>query len=175
MLLALPELGGRPIRITDRPRMAAHRGKLLAGSSRRGTPVHAAAFLRRREIVLETGLLLRPRLLRLILVHEIFHFVWLRLGNQRRAEFSAILAAERRGNARGELGESARAKKESLARGDALRNSRAWRDYICESFCDTAAWLYSGVRQDRVVRLAKRWRDARERWFHGTLEARCNC
>jgi hypothetical protein len=150
----LPERLSKSIRISVRPDLKAHRGKLLSGRDQPGTPVHAASFIKRREIVLETRLLKRPAKLKLILVHEAFHFVWARLGNQRRSSFAGLIAAELAGRARGELGESA----ESAKAGD-LKN------YVCESFCDTAAWMYSGVRSSSEFTLAKRWQVKRRRWF----------
>ena len=137
--------------------------------------MHAAAFIRRREIILETDLLARPHLLRLILVHEIFHFVWARLGNRMRAAFSELLAKEQQAGARGELGGSAVIKKELLVPADYPRNSPAWRDYVCESVCDTAAWLSSGVRRHRAFTMGKRWRRSREAWFHLAFERGCRC
>jgi hypothetical protein len=134
--------------------LKAHRGKLLSGCDQPGTPVHAASFIRRREIVLETQLLARPRQLKLILIHEIFHFVWPRLGNKGRAEFTALITAELAAGARGELGESAAAAK-----------THSLKHYVCESFCDTAAWLYSGVSNSPEFTLAARWQKKRRIWF----------
>jgi len=134
--------------------LKAHRGRLLSGLDEPGKPVHAASFIRRRHIVLESQLLARPRKVKLILIHEIFHFVWVRLGNNRRAGFAALIQTELAHGARGELGESAEAAKQ----GD-LKN------YICESFCDTAAWLYSGVKSSPEFTLAARWRQKRKSWF----------
>ena len=129
-------------------------------------PVHAASFIKRREIVLETQLLCRPRKLQLILAHEVFHFVWARLGNPRRAQYAALVFTELESGARGELGESSEGwKLEAVAGGD-LKN------YICESFCDTAAWLYSGVREHADYRLGKTWRGRRSNWFKTVFPAR---
>ena len=172
---ALPELSGSPIRVRDQAPLRAHRGKLVSRTAPRGAPVHAAAFIRRRLIILATDLLARPHLLRLIFVHEIFHFVWARLGNGFRAAFSKVLAREQQARARGELGESAVIKKELLMPADCLRNSPAWRDYVCESFCDTAAWVYSGVRRHAAFTLGKRWKRSREAWFHLAFESGCRC
>src|SRR5882757_304020 len=122
----IPALVGDPISIEILPELTAHRGKLLSGSPQRGVPVHAATFIRRREIVLETQLTRKPGVLRLITVHEVFHFVWARLGNSARRTWAALLEAE--AGARGELGESSSVKK----------TPECTRDYICESFCDTA-------------------------------------
>jgi hypothetical protein len=134
--------------------LKAHRGRLLSGLHQPGKPVHAASFIRRREIVLESQLQSHPRKLKLILIHEIFHFVWARLGNPRRAAFAALIHAELAASARGELGESAQAAKHGEV-----------KNYICESFCDTAAWLYSGVKTSPEFTLAARWRGKRKAWF----------
>jgi hypothetical protein len=119
--------------------------------------VHAAAFIRRREIVLETQLTRKPGDLRLITVHEIFHLVWARLGNPARRTWAVLLEAEAAAQARGELGESSSLKKSP--------------GYVCESFCDTAAWLYSGVRRSPHFTLAERWRSRRRAWFEHTFGA----
>ena len=87
----------------------------------------------------------RPREFPRIFVHELFHFVWLRAGNPRRWSFERVVRGEFRSGARGELGWSAEWRKAALRAGDVRRRSRRWREYCCESFCDTAAWLYSGV------------------------------
>jgi hypothetical protein len=140
----------------------AYRGKLLSGSSGRGIPVHAASFIRRRQIVLETQLLSQPSALRLIAIHEIFHFVWARLGNLARKKYAGLLRAEIAHRARGELGESASLKKNLL-------KGASWRDYVCESFCDTAAWFYAGIERHREFTLARRWREPRKAWFERTF------
>jgi hypothetical protein len=124
---------------------------------------------------LETELLSRPHLLRLIVLHELFHFVWARLGNRRRQEFAEVLDRELQGRARGELGESSEVQKERFLRSGSSRNSPAWRDYVCESFCDTAAWLYSGRRRNSECRLAVRWRDRRECWFCAAFATGIRC
>jgi hypothetical protein len=144
---------------------------LLSGSPGQGTPVHAACFIRERRIVLEQRLLRYSRLLRLILIHEIFHFVWARLGNRKRAEFSRLLEREFFSGARGELGESASVKKV----GKPMRGTRAWSDYVCESFCDTAAFVYSGLRTHAVFTLANRWANRRRSWFETSFKAGCRC
>jgi hypothetical protein len=150
----LPEPLSSSIRISVRPDLKSHRGKLLSGRDQPGTPVHAASFIKRREIVLETQLLKRSAKLKLILIHEAFHFIWARLGNQRRSSFANLIAAELAAHARGELGESA----ESAKAGD-------FKNYICESFCDTAAWMYSGVKRSSEFTLAQRWQMKRRKWF----------
>ena len=114
--------------------------------------------------------------LRLILVHEIFHFVWARLGNAARREFEALLLQELKAHARGELGESAAAHKAKLPIEHRLTSiSKPWRDYVCESFCDTAAWLYGRTRENSEFTLAKRWGAIRRRWFDSTFAIPRKC
>jgi hypothetical protein len=157
--------GGRPLRIRFAPRLSARRGRLLS-EAEAGTPVHAGAFLRRRELVLDAELLENPPELARILVHELFHFVWLRLGAPTRRSWEALLEAELRGRARGELGWSAQWRKQELVTADRTGRSRRWREYVAESFCDTAAWLQTARRRHEEHTLGRAWRRARRRWFH---------
>jgi hypothetical protein len=162
----LPALTGSPIYVRALPQLTAYRGRLLSAQAKRGTPVHAASFIRRREIVFERELMTKPAL-RLIVVHEVFHFVWARLSNAVRASFTALLAEELSSKARGELGESAAVKKVEAT---GVLN----RDYVCESFCDTAAWLYApGIKRDAT--LGQRWRARRRAWFAAAFEAPIRC
>lgn len=133
-------------------------------ADRRG-PVHGGAFLRERRIVFDAETVSDPREFARIFVHEVFHFVWLRLGNPRRWSYEALLGEELRACARGELGWSAEWRKRRLAPRDMGRRTVRWREYCCESFCDTAAWLYSGVSAHPEYSLARRFREARRRWF----------
>jgi hypothetical protein len=163
--IGLPAVTGSPICVRALPQLTAHRGKLLSATPERGKPVHAASFIRRREIVLEYELLAKP-MLPPIMVHEIFHFVWARMGNGRRASYTALLAEEWRSKARGELGESSAVWKQTV---------RLSRDYVCESFCDTAAWLYApGVERWRST-LGRRWRARRKAWFEETFVGPISC
>jgi hypothetical protein len=127
--------------------------------------VHAASFIRERRVVLEEELLANPVLLRLILVHEFFHFIWPRLSNSLRESYTQLLETELSLGARAEIGESSSVRKDALAAG-----GRCWKEYVCESFCDTAAWLYSGVPRHRTFRLAARWQKPRMDWFRGAFE-----
>jgi hypothetical protein len=156
----LPPLAGRPIRVELRASLGPHL---------------AATHIRRRVILLDAGLLetkLRDQAgeFERILVHEIFHFAWVRLSNQTRRSWEAVLAAELAAGVRGELGWSAEWRKKKL-RKDKLRSSDvrgrtpAWRRYVCESFCDTSAWLCSGLRLHDEYTLAARARRIRRRWF----------
>jgi len=172
---ALPVSLVRPISISFLPDLAVSRHHLLPASPGRGIPVYAASFIRQRRIVFDQSLISNEPLLHFIAAHEIFHFAWARLGNRKRAEFSHILAAEIASGARGEMGESSELKKAGLKLTPEKRRSglsgltslRRWRDYVCESFCDTAAWLY-GDRSAKIT-LAKRWRDKRIAWLKATF------
>lgn len=150
----LPHIDGRPIRLEIRRELADGRG-----------PVHAGALLRERRIVFDAELAADPHEFARIFVHEIFHFAWLRLGNPRRWSYEALLRDELRGRARGELGWSAEWRKRALDAHDPGRRTRRWRDYVCESFCDTAAWIFAGVPAHREYTLARRFRARRRQWF----------
>jgi hypothetical protein len=130
--------------------------------------VHAGSFLRERRIAFDCTGREFPR----IFVHELFHFVWLRAGNPARRLWENEMLRELRLGIRGELGWSAEWRKEALSDNDAARRSRKWREYCCESFCDTAAWLYSGVDGHVEFTLAGRHRRRRAQWFRTVLEGR---
>ena len=159
---------GRPIHVEFRPSLTASRGRLFSEAAH-GEPVHAASFIRKRQIVLETELLNDSPELARIAVHELFHFVWARAGNSRRASYGRLIAAELDGRARGELGWPAERAK---LRCGAERAGRRWRDYVAESFCDTAACLLSGCDTHAEYTLAARWRVKRARWFEQTFGGR---
>jgi hypothetical protein len=158
---------GSPILLEFQPNLRAYRGGLLSGVSEVGHVVHAASFLPDRRIVLESGLAAKPGELRLILTHELFHFVWPRLGNRARTEFDSLLQTECQSRARGALGESSNVAREQLTAEDAVVRSPKWKNFVCESFCDTAAWLHAGIAESQHFRLARRWRNARAQWFAG--------
>lgn len=116
-------------------------------------------------MILDRELLERPGELRRIVVHELFHFVWLRLGNPTRAGWDALL---RREKGSGELGWSSEwRKRERPAFG-----SRRWREYVCESFCDTAAWLYARLKRHKEFTLGGEARRRRAAWFQAMVEGR---
>lgn len=162
---------GNPIAVSTHPVLAAHRGRLLLQESVRGQAVYAAAFLRERKIILEAGLLSNAQCFQLILIHELFHFVWLRVANTARAEFNDLLLKEWSKRARGELGESSALKKERLREAVVTNGSRHWRDYVCESFCDTAAWLYGGTGDSALFTLGKGWMERRQAWFQSAAKS----
>ncbi len=115
---------------------------------------------------LDRSLQANPKELRRILIHEIFHFVWARLSNESRIFFEEMLASEFHVGARGELGWSAEyRKKHLLGRPTSGRNARLWREYACESFCDTAAWFFSGLKRHEEFTLSLKHRKRRARWF----------
>jgi hypothetical protein len=155
---------GAPVFIGFQPKLTAHRGRLLSEEAR-GQAVAGAAHLRRREITLDSSLLRRPGECRRILTHEVFHFAWIRLGNPTRRSFEDLLNREFARGARGELGWSAEHRKDALSVDDRRLRTRRWREYVCESFCDTAAWLFGILRRHPEFTLAPRNRDSRRRWF----------
>jgi len=146
----LPRFTGGPIRVELRRSLGAH----LAGSS-----------IPRRVILLDAMVLARRGDFERILLHELFHFVWVRLSNQRRAAWERVLAEELRAQVKGELGWSAECRKEALARTAARRRTLQWRRYACESFCDTAAWMFAGLRAHDEFTLPASSRRLRRRWF----------
>ena len=134
------------------------------GLDRRG--MHAASFLPQRHIVLDEDLVTKHRELARILYHEIFHFVWARLGNPLRQSYEDLLVREWSEGARGELGWSAEQRKVALAGDEVRRRSRQWSDYVCESFCDSAAWFCLERRREHLEwTLKPRFRQRRRRWF----------
>ena len=150
----LPILSGRPIRVELRRSLGPHL---------------AATHIFRRCILLDAGLLTQPGEFERILVHEIFHFVWVCLSNQTRRSWESVLAAEFAGRARGELGWSAEWRKDKLKRSDIRLRTPGWRRYVCESFCDTASWLFAGLRRHDEYTLAAAPRRVRRSWFSGQL------
>lgn len=151
----LPPVTGRPVRV-------AFQTTVLDES---GEPAHAATYMRERRMVLDEALMADVDEFARIFVHELFHFAWLRLGNQKRRSYERVLAGELRRGSRGELGWSAEWRKQKLRNGDRVRRTRKWREYCCESFCDTGAWLYAGVRAHEEFTLGKLARAKRRRWF----------
>jgi hypothetical protein len=157
VLERLPPVAGNAIRL-----------HAVAGLKDARGAVHAAAFLRERRIAFDCPAAEFPR----IFVHELFHFVWARAGNPARWRYEQLLREERRAGVRGELGWSAEWRKRGLAAVEVRRRGRAWREYCCESFCDTAAWLYSGTARHPEFTLGTKWRRRREAWFRRELGGR---
>ena len=146
----LPALSGGPIRVEIRRSLGAH----LAATSIRG-----------RTILLDREVLTRRGEFERILIHEVFHFVWVRLGNPLRRDWERVLETEFHQGAKGELGWSAEWRKYKLpVRARRMRNP-AWRRYACESFCDSAAWMFAGLRSHDEFTLPGRFRRRRQSWF----------
>ena len=150
VLARLPDLAGEQIRVL----------RVTGLRDRRGA-VHAGSFLRQRRIAFDCSADEFAR----VLVHELFHFVWLRLGNPRRRSYERLLRRELAERARGELGWSADCRKRELLRADIRSRTRGWREYCCESFCDSAAWLYAGIARHEEFTLTGRFRRRRGEWF----------
>lgn len=146
----LPPLSGRPIRVELRRSLGPHL---------------AATHIPRRVILLDAGLLAQRGEFERILIHEIFHFAWVRLSNQTRRAWEDVLTAELAARARGELGWSSEWRKDKLKRSDIGGRTPGWRRYVCESFCDTSAWLWSGLRRHDEYTLAAAPRRIRRAWF----------
>lgn len=151
-------MAGRPIRVELRRSLGPHL---------------AATSIPRRRILLDREVLLKPGEFERILVHEIFHFAWVRLANQKRRSWERLLASELRAGAAGELGWSAEWRKSNLAASDTARRSARWRRYACESFCDSAAWMFAGLRRHDEFTLHRASRRARRDWFQRTFPATC--
>ncbi len=162
------QFSGRPVEVRFLPALTARRGRLF---SRRdgGHPVHAGTFVRKRLIVLDSALLRNPAELDRILTHELFHFVWNRLANPVRRSWECFLACELRAGGKGEAGWSAEWRKATLRPADRRNRTRRWREYTCESFCDTAAWLFAGSGRHAELTLRAGSRAARRRWFRDNL------
>jgi hypothetical protein len=141
---------GRPIRVTIRPSLGNH----LAATSIRG-----------RRIFLDAAVLAGRGEFERILVHELFHFAWVRLSNQKRRVWEQVLERELTAGIPGELGWSAEWRKDALTRSDIRLRTARWRRYVCESFCDTAAWLFAGLRAHDEFTLPARPRRPRRAWF----------
>ncbi len=143
----LPLLAGRPIRVEVRNSLGPHL---------------AATSIPKRLILLDKQVLDQEGDFERILIHEVFHFVWIRLSNSTRRDWEKLLASER---AAGELGWSAEWRKQKLKTSDAKVRTPAWRRYARESFCDSAAWLYSGLKRHDEFTLPAAARRVRRQWF----------
>jgi hypothetical protein len=150
----MPELRGAPVRI-----QGAH------GLRDRKGPVHAGSFLRERRIAFDCTRAEFPR----IFVHEVAHFIWRRLGNPARWSYERLLRAEFAARIAGELGWSAEWRRRALTVRARRGRTAAWREYCCESFCDTAAWLWSGLADHAEFTLPAKQRAERARWFETAL------
>lgn len=153
----LPDLEGPPIRIRIRRSLGPHL---------------AATSIPRRLILLDAAVLRMRGDFERILIHELFHFAWVRLSNMRRWSWEEILMCEFAQCVPGELGWSSEWRKNKLAPLDLRRRSPAWRRYACESFCDTAAWRFAGLENHEEFTLGMQHRGPRLAWFQKHLEPR---
>ena len=153
----LPALEGRPIRVQICKSLGPH----LAATSIPGRVIKLD-----REVLASVGNFER------ILIHEVFHFVWVRLSNALRQDWERLLAKELVLGTAGELGWSSEWRKAKLKRTDRIHRTPAWRRYACEGFCDTAAWRYAGLKTHQEYTLPARFRRARQRWFERCLAGR---
>jgi hypothetical protein len=148
-------LDGRPIRVEVRRSLGSHL---------------AAASIPRRLILLDAAVFARRGEFERILIHELFHFAWVRLSNQQRRDWEEILMHELAMKAAGELGWSAEWRKDTLRPKDFRRRTTRWRRYACESFCDSAAWLFAGLRTHDEFTLPSAQRRLRRQWFTDALQ-----
>jgi hypothetical protein len=155
VLRRLPELEGSRVRLQRSP-----------GLRDAGREVHAGSFLRERRIAFNCT---RAEFAR-VFVHEVFHFVWLRAGNPLRLSYESLLVSESPWRGGGELGWSAEWRKARLNQADIALRRRRWREYCCESFCDTAAWIFSGAGTHAEFTLPARLRRRRREWFRNNLD-----
>lgn len=155
----LPELEGRPIQVLIRDHIPGHPagGEALAGTS-----------IRDRKIYLNAELLCDGDEFTRILMHELMHFAWVRLGNPARRSWEQVIQVDR---SPGELGWSAEWRKRALSPEDRGQRTRRWRQYACESFCDAGAFLYSGITRHDEFTLAAGDRNRRVHWFEQCIGA----
>jgi hypothetical protein len=132
----------------------------------------AAVDVRKRLILLDKQVFEERGDFERILIHELFHFAWIRLSNSQRRGWECLLARELARRAHGELGWSAEWRKNELSRADILGRSQRWKHYVRESFCDTAAWCFAGLKSHDEFTLAARFCGSRQAWFAREIEAR---
>lgn len=164
----LPALQGRKIEVSYRPELTAWRGQLLS-RSHKGDAVYAGCFLRKRRIVLDDHIRTKPRVLERIFIHEVFHFIWSRLGAPLRESFEQLIENETQAGVSGELGWSAESMKLKLQPEDRLERNRRWKDYLCESFCDSGAWYFGTAKRYSENTLATEYRSHRRAWLRSNL------
>ena len=157
------------MKIDFRPNLHARRGKMVAGRLASGEAIHAGALLSKRRVTFDSGLLDdAPELMR-IMAHELFHFVWRRLDNATRLDWEQLLASER---TRFDLGWSAESRRRAMTREDVRLRTKRWREYCCEAFSDTAAWIFSSGLPHDEFSLPTAARQERRRWFRRLLRER---
>ena len=88
-----------------------------------------------------------------------------------RRDWELVLSHEFSQHSSGELGWSAEWRKHKLTASEVRSRGRAWRLYACESFCDTAAWRFSGLEAHDEFTLARTFRRIRREWFARSIES----
>jgi hypothetical protein len=163
-LAPIGPLQGQPLQIEWRRGLRTRGGRLESGPGP-GQPVHAASYPRKRLLVLDSTLRRHPAERARIFVHELFHFVWTRLANAERRSWETVVSQELDRRLPGELGWSSESRKLALHPQDRRNRSRRWREYACESFCDSAAWLWAGLDHHDEFTLAENARPVRRAWL----------
>ena len=172
----------RPLKIAVADRLISNRGCVFINQkpppkrvfsaqkkhSQHSLQPHAVSFIPERYIVLERALFRRRIEHGRILYHELCHFLWPRLGNPRRRRFQNLIRRQLRERVRGELGYSSGMRKASIlaAKRDGISRqalTRLRRDYFCECFCDTGAYVLLGSERSQKHSEFTLGRAARER------------
>jgi hypothetical protein len=89
-----------------------------------------------------------------------------RLGNPLRRQDDELVRAE---TCAGELGWSSEWRKRELTRADRRDRTLRWREYCCESFCDTASWIHGGMGNHPEFTLCRKSSALRATWFRNAL------
>ena len=153
----MPPLEGAPVRMESAPGLRDRRG-----------PVHAGSFLRERRIALDCTRAEFPR----IFVHEVAHFIWLRLGNPLRLRYEEIVRAEIAAGARGELGWSAEWRKDDAGRDDDAAADPPVARILLREFLRYRRVAVLRLKRHEEFTLGERWRQKRRAWFTASLENR---
>jgi hypothetical protein len=87
-----------------------------------------------------------------------------------RAAYEALIAAEFDSGKTGEMAWSAEWRRNDLISGDREGRTRRWREYLCESFCDTAAAYALGIESHPEITLGPGARRRRHQWMAANLD-----
>ena len=113
-----------------------------------------------------------PRVLERIFVHEVFHFVWSKLNHATRRSWDSLIRAEMENGVRGEFAWSAELAKQRVTPDSMANHTRRWKDYLCESFCDTAAYCFGNTLPHSEMTLDSFTRRSRRAWVSAHLTER---
>lgn len=123
-------------------------------------------------MVLDAELRRRPGELARIGLHELFHLVWVRLSNAERHRWEELIRRQLALGSSGELGWSAEERLVRLRPADIAARTRRWRDYVCESFCDSAAWAFGRLRRHEEFTLPEPFRRERRQLLEAMVRHR---